>query len=215
MSQAVRLESLDWNYDSQPYVIPYVRTLASNVNFGLTEVARPQVTGVKYGYGTDKWVAPADLAGRTAPWQVNKIAITFDHDPAVDIADLTATGVNVASYAFTTFSYDRATHTAVWTLATPISNDRITLTLDGDDAANDGNAGVFMGGGYLIGGDNMYALDVLFGDVDGDRRVNLVDALLQRGRNGTRDIWADIDGSGTVNLIDALLLRGRNGTKLP
>ena len=70
-------------------------------------------------------------------------------------------------------------------------------------------------GGYLTGGDSMHSLDVLFGDVDGDGKVNLIDELLQRGRNGTDDVWADIDGSGTVNLIDALLLRGRNGTTLP
>ncbi len=58
------------------------------------------------------------------------------------------------------------------------------------------------------------SLNVLYGDVNGDGTVNLIDALLQRGRNGTDDIWADINGDGVVNLIDALLLRGRNGTTL-
>jgi hypothetical protein len=215
MSQTMRLESLDWNYDSQRYVIPYFRSLVSDVSFGLVNTTPPVVTDVKFGYGNDKWVTPSDLAGRTAPWQITKIGITFDRDVSVDVADLAVTGVNTASYAFSAFAYDAATRTAVWTLATAISNERIAMTLDGDDASGDGNDGVHTPAGFYAGSDSTYALDVLFGDVSGDGTVNLTDALLQRGRNGTSDIWADTNGDGTVNLVDALLLRGRNGTKLP
>lgn len=57
-------------------------------------------------------------------------------------------------------------------------------------------------------------LDVLFGDINGDGTVNIIDALLQRGFNGTSDPWADINGDGIVNLLDALLLRGHNGQTL-
>ncbi len=214
MSQVVRLESLDWNYDPNRYVIPFVRTLIDNVNFGLAEIVPPSVIAVKYGYGTDKWVDSGAL-DRIAPWQITKIAFTFNRDVAVKFEDLIVTGVNVASYRFSAFAYDVATRTAVWTLATVISNDRITVTLDGDDAISDGFEGVRSPVGYLTGGDSIHSLDVLYGDVNGDGTVNLIDALLQRGRNGTSDLWGDIDGNGTVNLVDALLLRGRNGTKLP
>jgi hypothetical protein len=58
------------------------------------------------------------------------------------------------------------------------------------------------------------SLDVLFGDINSDGVVNLIDALLQRGLNGTSDPRADLNGDGVVNLIDALLLRGHNGSTL-
>ncbi len=97
----------------------------------------------------------------------------------------------------------------------------MSIVLDGDDDSSDGNAGVQAAdgvygadGGYLVDGNLTAAVDVLFGDVNGDGYVNLIDALLQRGRNGSDDIWADLNGDGVVNLLDALLLRGRNGTSL-
>jgi hypothetical protein len=182
--------------------------------FQVEAAAAPQVTGVQFGYGTNGWIDAAALAGRTAPWTITKIAITFDQDVLVDLNDLQVSGTLGGLYAFSAFSYNAATRTAVWTLATPIQADRLTITLDGDDASADGNDGVSAGGAYLSG-DVATSLDVLYGDVDGNGSVNLIDALLQRGRNGTSDPWADINGDGTVNLIDALLLRGRNGTRLP
>jgi len=57
-------------------------------------------------------------------------------------------------------------------------------------------------------------VDILFGDVNGDGVVNLIDALLQRGRNGTADPFADLNGDGVVNLTDAYLLRSLNGSTL-
>jgi hypothetical protein len=59
------------------------------------------------------------------------------------------------------------------------------------------------------------SLDVLFGDVNGDATVNLLDTLILRSRSGTADMWTDINGDGIVNLLDTLLLRSRSGTKLP
>jgi len=176
--------------------------------------AAPQVTGIQFGYGTDQWIDAAALSGRTAPWTITRIAITFDQDVLVDLNDLAVSGSFGGLYAFSAFSYNAATRTAVWTLATPIQADRLTIALDGDDASADGNDGVSAGGSYLSTGDTTTSLDVLFGDVNGDGVVNLLDALLQRGRNGTSDPWADINGDGVVNLLDALLLRGRNGASL-
>ena len=181
--------------------------------FGLAPPA-PQVTGVKLGYGTNQWIDLADVAGRTAPWTITKIAITFDRDVFVDINDLAVSGSLGGLYSFASFSYDATTRTAIWTLATPLQNDRLTIVLDGDDSSGDTNDGVTSVGEYVSGGDMSMSLDVLYGDVNGDGVVNLIDALLQRGRNGTSDPWADINGDGVVNLIDALLLRGRNGTRL-
>jgi hypothetical protein len=179
----------------------------------------PAVTQVRYGYGMNKWIDAAAIAGRTAPWKITAIAITLSRDVMVDFSDLTYT--SSLGISPTGFTYDSLTFTAVWTFL-EIDRNRVTFRLDGDGPDDDFNVGVRAvtgndppGGSFLAGGDEEWSLDVLFGDVDGTGTVNLVDALLQRGRNGTTDIWADIDGSGTVNLVDALLLRGRNGTTLP
>jgi hypothetical protein len=175
----------------------------------------PDVLEVRYGYGTDHWVTAADLAGRAAPWRITAIAITFSRDVAVGINDLAVTGIRSGSYAFSAFTYDVATHTAVWTLSVAVDQDRLTLSLDGDDASGDMNDGVRSSAGYLASGDRSFGLDVLFGDVNGDGRVNLLDTLLLRSRSGTSDMWADLDGSGAVNLLDTLLLRSRSGMTLP
>jgi SdrD B-like domain/PKD domain len=174
----------------------------------------PAVTRVQFGYGNGLWADAADLAGRTSPWKVTKIAVVFDHDVFVDIADLTVTGVS-GVLAFSAFSYNAASRTAVWTLASEVQRDRLTIVLDGDDASSDGNEGVRASGGYLAGGDQARNLDVLFGDVSGDGQVNLTDILLMRIRNGSTDRWADLNGDGVVNLSDMLLVRIANGTHLP
>ncbi len=188
----------------------------SIVTIQLTDVPAPRVTQVRFGYGElpGRWVTPEQLAGRTAPWQIRRIEITFDADVEVNGDDLLITGVIGRDYFYSAFDYDPVTHKATWTLSSSISRDRLTLNLDGDNATSDVNRGVNTAGEHLESGDVSMSLDVLYGDVDGSGTVNLIDALFQRGRNGTDDIWADIDGSGTVNLIDALLLRGRNGTTL-
>ncbi len=180
----------------------------------------PTVTRVRYGYGMNKWIDAAELVGRIAPWKIKAFSITFSRHVMVDQFDLSVFGFGDTPLPVTGFNYDPVTFTAIWTLW-EIDQNRVRFRLDGD-AWDDGNDGVRAASGvnpplgsYLAGGDKEYLLDVLYGDVDGSGTVNLVDALFQRGRNGTSDIWADIDGSGTVNLIDALLLRGRNGTKLP
>lgn len=138
-----------------------------------------------FGYGDEQTVAAADAA-RVLPWAVDRI-VAVNVDAAVSVSIVGRDG----PLGFT-FAYDVSTRTAVWTLATPVKRDRLTVSV----------------------GDTARALDVLFGDVNGDGTVNLADALLQRGRNGTGERWADTNGDGTVNLIDALLLRGWSGTGL-
>jgi len=213
----------DLDYEANPAVT--IRITATDVGglsltqaFVISVVNRPSVVDVRYGYGNGKWVSANDTKGRKAPWQVTKIQFRFDTNVRVDVNDLTARGSFGGNLSFSAFTYDAATFTATWTLASPVERDHLTFSLDGDDAGPDGNDGVssaVSSSAYMEGGDYPEALDVLFGDVSGDGQVDLVDALLQRGRNGTSDRWADLNGDGIVNLIDALLLRGRNGTSLP
>ncbi len=191
----------------------------TTVTINVLDVIAPQVVSVEIGYGNGQWVNANELVGRTAPWQINKVRVTFSQAVLVDVNDVKITNSTGGTLAFSGFTYNATNFVAVWTLASAMDLNRLTIALDGDatDAENqnpDRNFGVSTNGEYLSGGDHLMSLDVLYGDVNGDRTVNLIDALLQRGRNGTDDIWADINGDGVVNLIDALLLRGRNGTTL-
>ena len=175
-------------------------------------IAAPQVVSLEFGYGDDKWASAESLSGRTAPWKITQIRIRFTQDVAVDIGDLVITGMN-GTYAISGFSYDASTFTAVWTLATSIEADRVTLSLDGDSstAGDDGNDGVNTNGEYLAEEDIWEALDVLFGDVSGNGVVSGRDALLIRRVDETYDPWADLNGDGIVDAEDSLMLRGRNG----
>lgn len=179
----------------------------------LTDVVAPQVAKVEYGYGTNRWIDASQLT-RIAPWQVKTIRITFTQDVEVDLNDLVVTGT-LGTYAASTFSYDEATFAAVWTLATPIEADRITVSLDGDGSSGDTNDGVHTDGEYLSGGDLDRALDVLFGDMNGDGKVNILDSLLCRRQIGADDMWADVNGDGVVNILDSLLIRREIGARLP
>ena len=50
-------------------------------------------------------------------------------------SDLTLVGVNTPQYAFSGFSYNPATFTATWTLATPLKADKLLLDLNGHNAS--------------------------------------------------------------------------------
>ena len=47
----------------------------------------------------------------------------------VQQVSLTLTGVNVANYTFTAFSYNTTTHIAYWTLPSSINSDKLSLDL--------------------------------------------------------------------------------------
>lgn len=187
--------------------------------------ATPNVTSVRFGYANNRWVDAGSLLTRsaqTAPWQISRIEFTFDRDVVVDAADLIATGVSGGRLGIGSFVYDAISRKATWTLSSPISMDRVSFVLDGDDATVDGNQGVHSasgtyptGGGFLAGGDFLQRLNVLYGDVDGDGFVDLRDSLVQRIQSGTSHIWADLSADGVVDLRDALVLRVRSGTSLP
>ena len=59
------------------------------------------------------------------PWiNLNQVQIEFNENVNVQESSLTVTGINVAQYTFTNFSYDSSTFTATWTLSKPIRTDR-------------------------------------------------------------------------------------------
>ena len=111
----------------------------------------------------------------TLPWvNVDTVSVRFTEDVSVAAANLSLRGVNVATYAFSAYQYDAATHTATWTLAQPLRNDKVLLDLDGDAggvnaaaALLDGDwttAGTFPSGDGAAGGDFKFRFNVLPGD---------------------------------------------------
>ena len=65
---------------------------------------------------------------------LNEIIIEFNENVNVTEGDLTLTGVNVPSYAFSAFSYDAVNHRATWTVSQNLSRDKLLVDLDGSTA---------------------------------------------------------------------------------
>ncbi|MEO1526978.1 MAG: choice-of-anchor Q domain-containing protein [Planctomycetota bacterium] len=81
--------------------------------------------------------------------------------------------------------------------------DRVGNVLDGD---GDGEAG----------GNATDEFFRLYGDINGDRTVNIVDFLAFRSASGNEELDArfDFNGDGTVNILDFLQFRSRFGTSI-
>ena len=103
----------------------------------------------------------------------NQIQITFDADVMVDFYDLHLNAIAPAPYSipFAGFSYDHATHTAVWRVDGQPNhqNERFQAVL----------SGVWDYGGVpLTGGGYTNEFSILTGDVSGDGQVAAMDPLL-------------------------------------
>jgi hypothetical protein len=152
---------------------------------------------------------------------ITGIDVEFSDDVAVDILALTLTSDSRPGfrYGFTGFRYDAASHIAHWTLPVALGADRLSLTLDSDDATTDGHNGIrAMTDIYPL---NAFGtkLAVLPGDYNGDRVVDsrdLVGIVLQMRGSGdpTLALWADLDGNGVVDIADLNLARKKLRTKL-
>src|SRR5439155_4849211 len=185
---------------------------------------------------------------RALPWigRINRIAVRFDRDvrAMVDPADLSLRGAaSVRPYPIAGFSYDPATYTAVWTLPSPVVNDRLRLVISDDAAA--GVAGLdgewvnpdpravppVRGNGYpsgdgVAGGVFSFLINVLSGDATGDGQVNALDLsdvkrrLNRRAGDGVVGTGAyaalgDVNGDGMINALDVSGVKQRLNRRLP
>ena len=154
------------------------------------------------------------------PWSnVNQIQVMFSKDVNVQKTSLVLSGLSIASYTFSDFSYSSASHTAVWTLASPIGTDKLSLDVhsNGPDFVTDksGNpldgewtnsVSVYPSGNGSAGGDFNFAFNVLPGDPNGDGIVNSQDlALVSSGWLGAGPT-GDVNADGIVNAQDLALL---------
>ena len=185
------------------------------------------------GLGSDGFAIPASISGQLAPlpWiDLNQVKIRFDRDVVVTQGDLEVRGNAAATYAFAGFQYNAASRTATWTLAAPIGTDKLVLDLSDDVRDTLGNRldgewpnsfGVFPSGDGVAGGDFLFRVNVLPGDVERDADVDRAD-LMATLRNAFRtaggsgyDVFADINGNGVISVDDAVLTRNGSSRPLP
>ncbi|HEY2760246.1 MAG TPA: lamin tail domain-containing protein, partial [Pirellulales bacterium] len=99
---------------------------------------------------------------------LNQISIQFTEAVSSQQASLALAGVSHESYAISNYSYDAATHTATWTLASPLPADQLQLDLssaaDGVGHPLDGewvdNVSTNLSGNGLPGGDFVFSFNV-------------------------------------------------------
>ena len=178
---------------------------------------------------------------RPVPWLngINAVSIRFSADVAgaLDQADLSVRGTTAGPIATTGFTYDTATRTGTWTLAAPVTLDKLRLVLnaagvnnlDGEwtNPATIGTAGdTYPSGNGTAGGDFNFRLNVLRGDATGDGQVNALDLAdvkrrLNRRPNdgvtgaGAYSVFADITMDGQINALDLAAVKQRLNNRLP
>lgn len=175
---------------------------------------------------------------RPLPWAgIDRVRLAFSEPALVAAGDLTVSGSEgTLPLAPGGFAYDAAAHTATWTLAVPVAADAIELRLasglgpgvrdltqqqlDGEwanpvsPAAPTGD--LFPSGNGQVGGDFVFRLQVLVGDVNGDGQVGSGDYVLWAAQAGQvpGDPRADLDASGTVGSGDYTIWAARFGGQL-
>jgi hypothetical protein len=187
-------------------------------------------------------IDPATQA-RAIPWtSFDDISIQFDGPTIIEAGDLTVQGVGLlggaVTYELTNFSYDATTRTARWQLVRPPASDRLTLTLDADKGGVLGASGLPLDGEWAngndrypsgdgsAGGDFVFGVNVLAGDVNGDGSVNALDlgqikARLNRttanpGEGNTAySVFADLNADSRINALDLGAAKTRLNRRLP
>ncbi len=132
---------------------------------------------------------------------------------------LEVTGLNVAQYTFANFSYNSTTHTATWTLASPIGADKLSLDLqstgpyavtDTSGDALDGewtnSVSSYPSGNGVAGGDFNFTFNVLPGDVSQTGVVNAQSLAVVSSNWLTVGPAGDLNGDGIVNSQDLALI---------
>jgi hypothetical protein len=158
--------------------------------------------------GADGFALPSGPGAESPPlpWaNLDQITLRFNRDVEVRQEDLAVRGITVADYPVSAFAYESSTHTATWTLASSITNDRLTLALA---------AGV-------TGAAAAFAVNVLPGDTNRNGAV-LADDFSSVKRNFFAtpaapgySAFHDVDGSGVILANDFSEVKRRFFNRLP
>ena len=218
-------------------------TAHCTIHFTIPQVVGVQVAGIPWspsfldalqhaGEGNDGYAMPVGSAAQLAPlpWgNLFQIQIAFNEAVNVQQASLTLSGVNVANYTFTAFSYNTTTHIAYWTLPSSINIDKLSLDLHatGPDAVTDAagkpldgdwtnGTSTYPSGNGVVGGDFNFALNVLPGDTNQDGIVNGLDiAQIASHWLQSNGIIGDTNGDNLVNGLDIAQVASHWLTTLP
>jgi hypothetical protein len=172
------------------------------------------------------------------PWvNVNQITLTFSADMVVEARHLRVFGTNVPEYPVTSLTYRvnplNFNGIATWTLARPLTADKILLQLDAHSPD-----GVRMAGNPFDpplldgdrdgqpGGDYRLRFESLPGDFGGTRTVSQAHVVSLRREVGTSveslgtwpndyHVMSDVNGDSRINVTDLAEVRRRVGTTLP
>ena len=222
--------------------------LVEGVNFGSAGPDEPptvvdvRVRGRTWRASVLDYLAAADLgiggysvpAGGAQldplPWEsIDEIRIAFSEDVSVARGDLAIDGINVAQWPIAAFEYDPATFVATWRLVSLITADTLSLRLADSIEDATGNAldgewtdgvGSYPSGDGDGGGEFVFALRVLPGDVDQDGDVGILDKLAAAVRDGARagdagySVFADLNADGAISAFDKLIVSWHFGDSL-
>lgn len=196
----------------------------------------PRIVGVTVGGSGWSFSVPAGANQLlTVPWAgVNRIAVQFNEFVWIGSGQMTLQGRNTPVYSVSGFSFNTATNTATWTLATPITNDKLRIILPGtgptpirdmQNAPLDGawldTFSTFPSGSGVGGADFRFRINVLMGDVDGDRWVTAADVSAIQNNLGLSsgnplfNVRQDINRNGTIDTDDVTLAQSMLGWGLP
>jgi Dockerin type I domain len=206
----------------------FVQTTGNYLNINFQNIAAngPDPTVVAfdalYGSGLSYNLLAANPA-RDLPWQIKGIQAVFS-EPVNGALRSLLIGGNGAPVVSSVSGY--GTSTVTWTFTTPMSIANVLSRLESGSTVN--SIYSTNGGAPLAGDPNQsgpanfeQAFGVLYGDVDGNGVVNIIDALyVSRYITGTRypsipDIFFDVNGDGVVNSTDLTDVRLQIGTSLP
>jgi len=152
------------------------------------------------------------------PWTgIDTISVVFSEDIQVQSSDLGLWGVNVEDYVAQVglapdgFTYDPATFTATWKLAQPLGADKLLLGISQTVTDTAGNAldgdwqqgsSLFPSGDGTAGGDFLFRVNLVPGDVTGDGDPQYTPQM-------------DLSGDGMILSNDLILLRNALSGQLP
>ena len=214
------------NYASVPPEITAVLVDGSSWSAGFVAALQAANEGNGVGYSIPTGAAQS----KPLPWtNINQITIDFSKDVNVQQASLALTGVNVASYSFSGFSYNPITYSATWTLSNPIGDDKLQISVlsSGPSAVTDKAANAldgewtngvtsFPSGNGTAGGNFNFNFNVLPGDTNQDGIVNGQDiANIASHWLQTNGLTGDINGDGIVNGQDVAAIASRWFNMLP
>jgi hypothetical protein len=171
----------------------------------------PSVARFYVLYGNGQRYDLATAARLNLPWAITGVQVVFTEAVTASAASLALTG-RYGPLAVSTFG-GSGTDTLTWTLASPVTLDRLALAL-----ASAGANGVRDAAGNMIQSvATSFEVYVVLGDVSGDRRVLTGDRT--QVRNSVLyalpyDPFLDVNGDGVVDNADLALVTGRVGTGL-